>query len=315
MRRLRPVLLLMLAWSASGCVWLNKFRPVNRTMTRMTGPTGWYRVTPLLGVDLKGHATIPPRYLVRVDGEEEEQPDDEDYDEDTPLVERVAGRFARQLSPLIVTADVPCPYLASSPKPGRPVYILVHGVRGPGAEWWPVIPTLTASNPEGIFFFRWNVTQSRAQIIDSLVTGINRIAACHPQGYPVVLAHSAGGIVVSYAASHFSIPTGQSLDILTVASPLSGVGLHQKAEDDSGEQRFMVDLGAMKTGFPAAAPNVRVTHFRTQFPGDTVMEPRFGQHAPNQPGVGVKGATEIDLPNNQTHDGSLLFVVRRLISH
>jgi hypothetical protein len=314
MKLFRPALLLLLAWSASGCIFLNKFRPVTRTMTRMTGPTGWYRVTPLMGVDLEGNPTIPPREVVMVDGEPEEQEDDEDYDEDTPLVERLQQRFARQLSPLIVTKDASCQYLSASQEAGRPVYILVHGVRGPGPEWWPIIPTLKANNPEGIFLFRWNVTQHRAAIIESLVTGINRIAACHPSGTPVVLAHSAGGVVMSFAVSHLSIEAGNGLDVFTVASPLSGAGIHQKEEDEDGENRFMKDLGATKTGFPAAAPNVRVTHFRTQFPGDTVMEPKFAQHAPNQAGVGVKGATEIDLPDNLTHDGSLLFVARRLVT-
>jgi hypothetical protein len=297
-------------------MFLNKFRPVNRTMTRVTGPTGWYRVTPLLGVDSKGNATIPARDPAPLDedGEPIEQPDDDDYDEDTPLIERVQERFARQLSPLIVTPDVPCQYLAASQEPGRPVYILVHGIRGPGPEWWPVVATLNANSPEGIFLFRWNVTQQRTEIIDSLVTGINRIAACHPAGLPVVLAHSAGGVVASFAVSRLTIEQGQTLDVFTVASPLSGAGLHNKEEDADGTNRFMKDLGATKTGFAAAAPNVRVTHFRTQYPGDLVMEPKFGQHAPNQAGIGVTGATEIDLPDNLTHDGSLLFVARRLIT-
>ena len=66
-------------------------------------------------------------------------------------------------------------------------------------------------------------------------------------------------------------------------------------------------------GFPAAARNVLVTHLRTQFPGDVVMEPKFDRHAPNMRGVGVLGATEIDLPSSLSHDGSLLYVARRLV--
>ncbi len=306
---------LLLIVSLSGCTWLGKFRPFNRTMTRMTGPTGWYRVNPLLGIDLRGNATIPPRDPVpHPEGEdEEEQPDDDDYDEGTPLVERVRARFLRQLSPLIVSDTAQCSYLASSQEEGRPVYILVHGVRGPGPEWWPVIPTLNATQPTGIFFFRWNVTQSRTEILDSLVTGINRIAKCHPNGAVTVLAHSAGGVVVAFAAHRLAIDAAQRLKIYTVASPLSGAGLHNKEEEEEGENRFMKDLGATKTGFPAASANVEVTHFRTQYPGDTAMEPKFGQHAPNQKGVGVKGATEVDLPKYLTHDGSLMFVAKKIV--
>ena len=318
MKMVRTALVVLLALAAGGCTFLNKFRPVNRTVTRMTGPTGWYRVTPLLGIDLKGNATIPPRDPLLVEeGEDEpaEQPDDDDYDEGTPLIERVAARFDRQLSPLIVTSDVPCPYLTYSDEPGRPVYILVHGIRGPGSEWWPVVATLNTSNPAGIFLFRWNVTQHRTEIIDSLVTGINRIVACHPHGNPVVLAHSAGGVVIAYAVSRLNVAPDQELDVFTVASPLSGVGLHEKAEDEDGENRFLKDLGATKKGFPAAAANVRVIHYRTHFPGDPSMEPRFKKHQPNKSGVGVKGATEVDLPENLTHDGSLLFIARRMLGH
>jgi|GEM_PF-1437357 len=309
---MRPCLLLfwILALTGSGCGWLNKLRPVNRTMTRITGPTGWYRVTPLLGVDLRGNATIPPRYPTAGD---EEQPDDDDYDETTPLAERLAARFNRQLSPLIVTDSVPCPYLASGDSAG-PVYIFIHGISGPGPEWWPVIPTLMANQPSAMFLFRWNVTQQRALIIDSLVTGLNRITKCHPGITPIVLAHSAGGVVISFAANRLTVDSSRSLEIFTVASPLSGAGLHNRAEEEEGENRFMRDLGSTKTGFPAAAAHVHVTHYRTSYPGDLVMEPKFGQHAPNQPGVGVQGATETDLPKQLTHDGSLLFVARKMVT-
>src|SRR5688572_16454462 len=137
----RPALLLILAVWASGGTVLDKFRPVNRTVTRVTGPTGWYRINSLLGVDSKGKATIPPR------GEPQEEQEDDDYDLDTPLDERVRGRFARQLSPLLLDPQTACSYLDPDPEPGRPVYVLVHGITGPGAEWWPVIPTLRLSQP------------------------------------------------------------------------------------------------------------------------------------------------------------------------
>ncbi len=310
MTMFRSVLLVVLV-ATCGCSFLNTFRPVTRAVTRVTGPTGWYRVTPLLGIDRDGQVTIPRRASQRGSDDEEEQPDDDDYDERTALNERVQNRFRRQLSPLLVTDTVPCQYLAASQDRGKPVYILVHGIGGPGPEWWPVIPTLNTYAPAGIFLFRWNATQQRAEIIDALVTGINRIAACHLAGKPVVLAHSAGGVVVSFAVSRLTIDPGQTLDVLTVAAPLSGAGLHNRLEDAEGENRFMKDLGATKTSFPAAAANVRVTHLRTHYPGDQVMEPKFGQHAPNQAGVGVKGSTEVDLPEDLTHDGALMFVARQ----
>lgn len=307
---MRPWLVTCLLLALPGCTFLGKFRPVTRTMTRVTGPTGWYRVNPLLGLDLKGNVTIPPREGVRNE-DDPEQDDDGDWDETVPLAERIQARYLRQFSPLIVTPETACNYLAPA-ESARPVYVLIHGIAGPGAEWWPVIPTLSAGRPDGMFLFRWNVTQSRTEIVDALVTGINRIAACHP-GHTIVLAHSAGGVVISFAASHLRVQA--EVDVFTVASPLAGAGIHNRLEDEDGANRFMKDLGATKRGFPAAAANVLVTHLRTQFPGDPVMEPKFGQHPPNMHGVGVQGATEIDLPSTLNHDGALLYVARRLVKY
>ncbi len=293
----------------SGCGFLSKCRQVDRTVKRVAGATGWYRVNPLLGLDLKGNVTIPPRDPPR-DPEAEETEEDEEYDETVPLVERIQLRFARQLSPVFVTPETACGYLFDQEGgTRRPVYVLIHGVRGPGPEWWPVVPTLSARRPDGMFLFRWNVTQSRSEIIDALVAGVNRINACHPGGV-VVLAHSAGGVVVSFAVSRLAVAT--EVAVYTVASPLAGAGVHRRVEEVEGANRFLRDLGATKKGFPAAAPNVTVTHLRTQYPGDLVMEPVFEGHAPNMRGVGVLGATEIDLPSQLSHDGSLLYVVRRL---
>ncbi len=267
-------------------------------------------------MDFRGNAKLPARENQHVESEEgpSEEAENAEYDERTPLDQRLKQRFARQLSPLIVTKDAPCPYLAGE-QAGRPVYIFVHGIRGAGVEWWPVIPTLAANHPDAMYLFGWNPTQQRVEIIEALVTGINRIAACHPNGPTVVLAHSAGGMVAAYAVSRLAVESGPGVDVFTVASPLSGAGLHNKAEDEEGENRFMKDLGATKTGFPAAAANVRVTHLRTQYPADQTMEPKFKQHAPNEVGVGVEGATQIDLPDTLTHDGSLLFVARQWVAH
>lgn len=305
--RMRALAIMAMVVAASGCAWLGKFRQVDRTVKRVAGATGWYRVTPLLGLDLKGNVTIPPREFEK-GPDEEETDEDEEYDETVPLAERLQLRFARQLSPLFITRETACGYLAEGDAT-RPVYVLIHGIRGPGPEWWPVVPTLGLKHPDGIFLFRWNVTQPRTEIIDGLVAGINRINACHPGGV-VVLAHSAGGVVASFAVSQLQV--GSEVAVYTVASPLSGAGVHNKADDEGGANRFMKDLGARKTGFPAAAPNVVVTHLRTQYPGDAVMEPIVDGHAPNLRGVGVLGATHIDLPSDLSHDGSLIYVVRRL---
>jgi hypothetical protein len=304
--RVLGAVLLVGALGVSGC-FLKRFRMVNRGLARITGPLGWYRVTPLLGVDARGNATLPPRDRTQT---REDDVEDEDYDEEVPLLERLDGRFKRQLSPLLMDADTACAYLTGA-GPG-PVFILLHGVKGVGSEWWPVIPTLNRTSPSGMFMFRWNATQERAVILDALVKGINRIAACSGKATTVVLAHSAGGVIGSFAAGRFKIDSPQRLEVHTVSSPLSGIGYHSKIEDDDDDTRFFNDLGSSKEGYPTAAPNVWVQHHRTQYPGDQVMKPNAFGHSPNQRGVGVKGAREIDLPDSLTHDGALLYVANQL---
>ena len=302
--------LLVCGAGLSGC-FLKKFKVVNRGLARVTGPIGWYRVTPMLEVDARGEALLPRRDR----GHDKDQDDDEDYDQDIPLVERLDGRFKRQLSPLLLDGEANCLFLTgASLQPRGPVFILVHGVKGIGAEWWPVVPTLAAASPAAIFMFRWSVTQTRAAVLESLVTGIEQITRCSRGAAPVVLAHSAGGVVMSFAASRLKTD-GQRLDVLTVASPLAGIGFHSKIDNDDDDTRFFNDLGASKGSYSAAAPNVLVTHFRTRFPGDPVMKPNVFGHAPNERGVGVEGAAEVDLPDNLTHDGALLYVARQLAAH
>jgi hypothetical protein len=54
-----------------------------------------------------------------------------------------------------------------------------------------------------------------------------------------------------------------------------------------------------------------VLHLRTQPPGDPVMKPYRG-HVPNDPSVGVPGATVVNLPETLDHCGALQYVAGRV---
>jgi hypothetical protein len=99
-----------------------------------------------------------------------------------------------------------------------------------------------------------------------------------------------------------------------VASPLAGVGYREREESDSERTAVINELGTAQQGYPAAAPNVHVTHFRTQYPADSVMRPNPFGHAPNAKGIGVQGAREVDLPAHLGHDPSLLYVAQELVA-
>ncbi len=289
----------------TGC-FLKKVKVIYKVQSKVTGPLGWYRVSNLLDVNWRGLATIPPR-----DPNNTSDAEDADYDDDANLDDRIKDRFDRQLSPLMLDAQSNCASLlgADLPLQGQ-VFIFVHGIGGVGSEWWGVVPTLAKLDPAAMFLFRWNATQTRDVILEGLVAGINRITACSPGVKVTVLAHSAGGVLLSFAASRLKV--AQKVELLTCASPLAGIGFHSKIDNDDDDTRFFNDLGSTKDGYSAAAPFVTVVHYRTTFPADQVMKPNMFGHAPNQRGIKVEGATEVDLPDNLTHSGSLIYVAQQL---
>jgi pimeloyl-ACP methyl ester carboxylesterase len=209
----------------------------------------------------------------------------------------------------------PCDWLAASlPPEPRPVWILVHGVKGDGPEWWPVAPLLTHAKPAAIFMFRWVAYAERDTLVEELAGGTSRIVEClrGRAGPFIVLAHSAGGVLAARAAAITAVPAGETVRVYTVAAPLAGTGDRKVNRDGSPEATFMLDLGTDIKAYPAAAPRLEVTHLRTTFPSDTVMKPNRKGHAPNERGIGVPGAREVDLPVKLGHDDSLLWVAREL---
>jgi hypothetical protein len=300
------VLTLLWMSGATAC-FIKRTRLADKVSNRVTGPIGWYRVTNLLGVNWRGLATIPKRDLNNPNDAE-----NDDYDEDRSLDDRIHDRFERQFSSLLLDEATDCGLLGTADHSHKgPVIIFVHGVRGIGSEMWPTIPTLAMTDPQGMFLFRWSVTQTRDVILENLVRGVNRITACSPKTRVIVIAHSAGGVLMSFAASRLQVGD-HPLEVWTVASPLAGVGYHSKIDNEDDDTRFFNDLGSTKDGYTAAAPNVTVFHYRTTYPADQVMKPNPFGHAPNQRGCKVANATEIDLPTNLTHDGSVLYIAQQL---
>ncbi len=272
-----------------------RFRPLEHALSRMKGEGRWVSVEPL-----------------------RRSTDDFNKARDDDLL---LFRYQAQFSPQPLDRETPCPQLERlAGAPGAPVFILVHGVYGDGREWWPVVPLLAQAKPAGVFMFRWGVAGQHGELVDALTVGVNRIAACFPSDTPLVLlAHSAGGVMASFAAHGFQVgssPTQPRLRLLTVASPLAGSGFRDGPKDVSNgesDTRLTYEIGGTIPGYPAAADGVEVIHFRTQFPADTVMRPQY-DHSPNQRGVGVAGAREVDLPADLGHEAALLHVVQELVA-
>ncbi|MBS1151367.1 MAG: hypothetical protein H6Q89_3065 [Myxococcaceae bacterium] len=209
-----------------------------------------------------------------------------------------------------------CGPLAASVGEGE-VIVLVPGVKGDGPEITAMLPLLAKAKPAAMFLYRWVPWDHRDAIAGGFATGLSHLLECLPNadGRLLVLAHSAGGIVVSLGATRVNVPTrarsGPATYLITVASPLAGTNERDPNADGRAEVRFMLDFGTRVRGYPVAPAAIKAVHLRTQYPADTVMKPA-GPHLPNDPKIGIPDARQIDLPAGLTHDGSLLYVAQTL---
>jgi pimeloyl-ACP methyl ester carboxylesterase len=264
----------------------------------MTRGEGWYRVESRLTLDADGALIAPPH----------------DADDDTPYMRRIKEAFDDQFTQVWIDGETPClGVIGAEQPPDGPVYLLVHGVSGIGNEWMSVIPTLAKTKPAAIFMYRWLYYDERGHLLGPLVKGIERFAQCYPKNRIIAVGHSAGGVLLAFAASRLTLSSERdTVELVTVASPLAGVGVHPEIALEDDDTHFFNDLGGVRGEYPAAAPSVAVTHLRTTYPADKVMEPnRFG-YAPNAPNAVVKGSRTVEVPNTLGHDESLLWAAKEI---
>lgn len=209
-----------------------------------------------------------------------------------------------------------CTWLTSR-VPAGDVIVLVPGVKGDGAELDAMLPALQKIEPAAVFMYRWVPWDDRDSISGGFAGGFSHLLHCLPlnDGRVIVVAHSAGGIVVSTAATLVNVPkrerTGPAAYLMTVASPLAGMEDRARNEDGRAEARFMLDFGTRIMSYPIAPTAIAAVHLRTHYPADTVMKPTR-LHERNDPKIGIPGARQIDLPDTLTHDGSLIYVAEKI---
>src|SRR5207244_10260193 len=147
-----------------------------------------------------------------------------------------------------------------------------------------------------------------------LARGLSRLAECVPlsRGRLIVVGHSAGGVIASFAASRVQLPDGSDeepwIQVLTVGAMLAGNIPRGGPRDGSQQRNITLDLGSRIRSYPAPVPGVRVVHLRTQAPGDVTMTRVLGL-LPNDPAIGVPGAPQIELPRALDHSGALQYVL------
>lgn len=197
------------------------------------------------------------------------------------------------------------------------VVILVPGVKGDGDEIASLMATVSTSKPSAVFLFRWVPWDERDRVAQDFALGVSRLLECAPwvDGRVLVVAHSAGGLVVGYGAARIDIPirerNGPALYALTVAAPMAGVNVRPSLPNGEARERFMLDFATDITGYPFAPTAMSIVHLRTQFPSDVVMQP-VGDHSPNDIHVSIPGARQVELPVKLGHNEALQFVAGRI---
>lgn len=104
----------------------------------------------------------------------------------------------------------------------RAVVILVHGAFGFGSEWHQVVEHVRARRGAALVAFSWGGPWTRkpslaAEALRRLVQ--QALDGAPPGAAVIVIAHSAGGALVSYVAERLRVPPGRRVRIASIAAP------------------------------------------------------------------------------------------------
>ena len=201
------------------------------------------------------------------------------------------------------------------PAGAQQLVLTVHGIGGAGEEWEPALGNLAANNTP-LLMYRWLPTGSREGIASSLADGINRLQECLAGNSRrlLVFGHSAGGVLGATAAASVKPDDdsiADSIAIVTVAAPLGGMGMKDKAK--RGWTTFVEELGTDLRSYKAAAPGVRVLHVRTHPQADSyALNSSPVGHEEGWPVPGVPGARAVDLDETVNHEQAIAFAAAAL---
>jgi pimeloyl-ACP methyl ester carboxylesterase len=104
----------------------------------------------------------------------------------------------------------------------RAVVVLVHGAFGFGDEWREVVDTVRQKKRTALVAFAWGGPWTRKPSLaaEALLRILQRAVDDAPPGAEIlVIAHSAGGALTSYAGERLRLPPGRRVRILSIAAP------------------------------------------------------------------------------------------------
>jgi hypothetical protein len=191
-------------------------------------------------------------------------------------------------------------------------WVLVPGIGGEPSTWSDTVARLEATQTGPVSLFRWSPWEPTDRLAERFAAGVFEWHACLPPQTAIrVLAHSAGGVVVSRAAPRLAA-LGREISIYTVASPLAGKDKAGPRAEKLKLESIATDLGKRLT-YPQEAPGIEVVHLHTSALSDPVMRPSVRGHRPNDPHVGVPGASHVALPDSLGHVEAFDWFVERLV--
>ncbi|MSP60023.1 MAG: hypothetical protein EXR72_06715 [Myxococcales bacterium] len=197
----------------------------------------------------------------------------------------------------------------------RAVFVLVPGMLGYGWEWDQPKALLDAAPATVTQVFSWSPWSSLGRVAEDFAHGMNALSARLPESVErvVIIGHSAGGLITAFAAPLLIAPPGRRILVVNVGAPYPG--MHTTPFDSQGDvlwAPFVFALGDELKKYPAPAARIDFESFVTAWPGDPVMQPRFGHH-PDNPGVGPPGPRR-RLPSGIDHNHVLEVVIRELLA-
>jgi pimeloyl-ACP methyl ester carboxylesterase len=124
--------------------------------------------------------------------------------------------------PRCVVVSERAPALPAVRPDTRAVVILVHGAFGFGDEWRAVIDAVRARPRTALMAFSWGGPWTRKPSLaaEALRRLVQRAVDEAPPGAEIlVIAHSAGGALASYAGERLRVPPGRRVRIISIAAP------------------------------------------------------------------------------------------------
>ena len=213
------------------------------------------------------------------------------------VVPAAAARMARALATaamcLLVggcwnAVEVHCPRCtivserAPSMPPVRPdtraIVILVHGAFGFGEEWRPVVDAVRARPHTALAAFAWGGPWTRKPSLAAVALRRflqQTIDQAPPRARVLVIAHSAGGALVSYAGEHLRARPGVPVEILSIAAP-EGMNLSPYAPEREVDTPLGFAVGGKQEPEGPIAPGVEYIEYATADPPKHLPPARAG---------------------------------------